>query len=518
VKLSELPLFFLDLQTTGATPAQGQILEIAWGTLNPADDFETLIQLESGNSLPRQISRITGISDKDLESGALSLEKVRELLQTFINLSGRRHAVIHFARFENSFLQAANLHESYEILCTYEIARRLLPNIPSRGIRGLAGYFGAPSLELKRARHQVQATRVIWEGLIASLAERGIQTLSDLRDWLQKTPLEKRQRYEYRMSSEKRLALPRTPGIYKMLGKQGQILYVGKATSLRDRVNSYFRGQKGRDAKKLEMLTQVWDIEVVPCQSPLEAALLETDEIKKYHPPYNIALRRDDRKLVYYSRDFSDVSFQQDPVHPYGPFSSRFTLSPILEIASALKVTRKKEIQFSETLFFNPIEPDLLKEGFFLFCKEYGLQWKKISSPRTLIAWSLHEARKQIAVLSAEEAENSVEEIEDAEESEVPSPEEVAAKFYRTCIHAGKAWIRSRALTRLLNGVVSIENKNLAFREGKLISDNTNANNILSSTTPWKELTIDDYDRMSVLFQALEVLRKKPSPGFVDKI
>jgi hypothetical protein len=56
----------------------------------------------------------------------------------------------------------------------------------------------------------------------------------------------------------KRLEFPNRPGVYRMLSQSGQVLYVGKATSLKSRVNSYFRGQKGRDRKKLEMLAQVW--------------------------------------------------------------------------------------------------------------------------------------------------------------------------------------------------------------------------------------------------------------------
>ena len=82
------------------------------------------------------------------------------------------------------------------------------------------------------------------------------------------------------------------PGIYRMLRTSGDVLYVGKAASLHKRVNSYFRGQKNRDRFKLEMLAQVWDLRVSECNSALEAALLENDEIKRYDPPYNVVLKR----------------------------------------------------------------------------------------------------------------------------------------------------------------------------------------------------------------------------------
>ncbi|MFX6149426.1 nucleotide excision repair endonuclease, partial [Acinetobacter baumannii] len=76
------------------------------------------------------------------------------------------------------------------------------------------------------------------------------------------------------------LQLPDRPGIYRMLAQDGRVLYVGKATSLRSRVNSYFHG-KTQGKRKREMIAQVWDIQVTECGSALEAALLENEEIKR---------------------------------------------------------------------------------------------------------------------------------------------------------------------------------------------------------------------------------------------
>ena len=79
-----------------------------------------------------------------------------------------------------------------------------------------------------------------------------------------------------------RLALPDGPGVYRMLRISGDVLYVGKATSLHHRVNSYFRKQKGIHERTLEMLSQARDLSFVVTESPLEAALLEPDEIKRH--------------------------------------------------------------------------------------------------------------------------------------------------------------------------------------------------------------------------------------------
>ena len=76
-----------------------------------------------------------------------------------------------------------------------------------------------------------------------------------------------------------RLSLPTAPGIYRMLRTDGSVLYVGKAASLHHRVNSYFRKQAGVPERSLEMLSQARAISFDVTPSPLEAALLEPDEI-----------------------------------------------------------------------------------------------------------------------------------------------------------------------------------------------------------------------------------------------
>ena len=92
------------------------------------------------------------------------------------------------------------------------------------------------------------------------------------------------------MPRDVRLSLPHAPGIYRMLRTDGSVLYVGKAASLHHRVNSYFRKQNGVPERLLEMLSQARAISFDVTPSPLEAALLEPDEIKRHRPPYNVAL------------------------------------------------------------------------------------------------------------------------------------------------------------------------------------------------------------------------------------
>ena len=87
------------------------------------------------------------------------------------------------------------------------------------------------------------------------------------------------------------------PGVYRMLDKSGEVLYVGKARNLRKRVSNYFRAS-GLDTKTMALVSHIAAIDVTVTNSETEALLLEQNLIKKFRPPYNIQLR-DDKTYPY---------------------------------------------------------------------------------------------------------------------------------------------------------------------------------------------------------------------------
>jgi DNA polymerase-3 subunit epsilon len=132
-----------------------------------------------------------------------------------------------------------------------------------------------------------------------------------------------------------RLSVPDAPGLYRMLRSSGDVLYVGKASSLHHRVNSYFRKQHGVPERMLEMLSQARGVSFEVTPTALEAALLEPDEIKRHRPPYNIALTAEQRQVWFARRDLSERSPHASARCPVGPFPSSETLEQFAALARA---------------------------------------------------------------------------------------------------------------------------------------------------------------------------------------
>lgn len=513
--LKELPVFFLDLQTTGAKPSEtSHILEIAWALSESSEIKSSLITQPDDQPVPRRILSLTGIRAEEMVES-------KNLKEVFVDLGSatpNRPAVIHYAQFEKPFLKDAfeRLNEplvsEFPIICTHQIAKRLFPNLPARGIKGLAGYFGHYAGEVKRATGHVEATKVIWQHLVNALSDNGIHTFDELQNWLSTEAPKKRTKYEYPMAKEKRLSLPDEPGVYRYISQWGEILYVGKATSLKDRVNSYFRGQKNRDHRKLEMLTQAWDIRVTVCRSPLESALLETDEIKTHNPRYNISLKAGERSLTFFSHDFSSASTTQDEIHVIGPFSSAMVFESVLKLALCL---RQDDVQFDSEMFYEEIDADLLAEGYALFCATLDKDPKQFASMRSILAQGLIFARadrddEAEEILAAEEdvttESETAEDEEISEEDLVLTAEDIADKFRRHFKRSAYAYLRARKLTKFLNSDIEYSLKAdqpkylLHFRNGLLSAPETP---LETKTHPWAGMNIDTYDRMSILLSEL---------------
>lgn len=448
--LASLEVLILDCQATAAGP-HGHLIELGWARVTPSagsiDVASRLVRLPAGERIPPRVARLTGISEPMLRDAVEPLSVFGELAAdaaSIARVDRGAPAVIHFASFEAPFL--ASLAEPLDVVCTHAVARRLLPDLPRRTLRALAGYFGLPVGSLRRSGEHVEATACVWRGLIALLAEReGIRGWDDLKAWLT-APAPRRERRAYPMPRELRLAAPDRPGLYRMLREGGSVLYVGKATSLRSRVNSYFRRQSGGSERTLEMLSQARELSFTITESALEAALLEPDEIKRHRPPYNVALIEDGRALCFASRDFRSTSPRPDRSHCLGPFLSRDLAAALAAIDRALRegVLEPARVLAIPERFAPPL--DVCAAALDLFVTEHGAALR--GGPRALLALG---ARLWRDAAHEEETDDP-----DAPVDPPPAitPAEVAAALARVVVRAAHARRRSRWLCQLADSAV----------------------------------------------------------------
>ena len=148
--------------------------------------------------------------------------------------------------------------------------------------------------------------------------------------------------------------LPDEPGVYQYLNELGEVIYVGKAKSLKKRVSSYFHKEQDRHKTKL-LVKSIADIKYVVVQSEQDAFLLENNLIKKYQPHYNILLKdgksypsicitRED-----YPRIFKTRKIIKGIGEYYGPYTFGYTLDLVLELIHKLYPIRTCNTQMTKS-------------------------------------------------------------------------------------------------------------------------------------------------------------------------
>lgn len=147
--------------------------------------------------------------------------------------------------------------------------------------------------------------------------------------------------------SEELKKLPKTPGVYMHKDSLGEVIYVGKAVNLRNRVSSYFRTSQ-TDPKVRAMVSNIAEFEYISCATEMEALLLECNLIKKYMPRYNILLK-DDKSYPYievtaneeYPRVISTRRLQRDGNRYFGPYSDAGAVKRILGMIDEMYMFKK---------------------------------------------------------------------------------------------------------------------------------------------------------------------------------
>ena len=133
--------------------------------------------------------------------------------------------------------------------------------------------------------------------------------------------------------------LPKDPGVYFHKDASGEIIYVGKAAVLRNRVRQYFQASRNRDPKTEALVEEIVDTDWMVVESELEALFLEAEMIRRYMPRYNILLR-DDKAMSYiridYDSDYPTVTTTRRPLDDgaryFGPYFSTYGVRQALKL------------------------------------------------------------------------------------------------------------------------------------------------------------------------------------------
>nr|HML26524.1 GIY-YIG nuclease family protein [Methanomethylovorans sp.] len=136
-------------------------------------------------------------------------------------------------------------------------------------------------------------------------------------------------------------SLPDLPGVYLMKDDSGEVIYVGKALSLRKRVRQYFQSSKNLTPKTKTLVSRIEDLEYIVTDTEVDALVLEANLIKKYRPRYNVRLK-DDKRYPYvkvtvnsrYPRIFLTRRRLMDGSLYFGPYTNAGAIRKTLDIIS----------------------------------------------------------------------------------------------------------------------------------------------------------------------------------------
>src|SRR5688572_19657368 len=164
--------------------------------------------------------------------------------------------------------------------------------------------------------------------------------------------------------------LPESPGVYRFYNEDDELIYVGKAKSIRKRVSSYFNKQTGVNRKTLRLVSEIRKIDYTVSNTEFDALLLENNFIKQNQPKYNILLK-DDKTFPYivilkerFPRVIYTRKYIPEQGEYFGPYSSVVAMKNVLELVRKLYTIRTCNLLLSE---------QNVTQGKFKVCLEYHI-------------------------------------------------------------------------------------------------------------------------------------------------
>ena len=284
-------LAFVDLETTGGTATHDRITEVGMVLIDEdgVREWSSLVNPEA--RIPPFIETLTGISQAMVEDAP-----------TFAELADRIHAelegrlfIAHNARFDHGFLKNAFARTGHvfrpAVLCTVKLSRRLYPGFARHNLDSLIERHG---LDVTSRHRALGDARLIWQFWQRAHTEFAPDAIRDAI-----THLGARPTLPSHLDPALLDTLPESPGVYRFLGENDVLLYIGKAKAIRTRVLSHFRSDH-QQPRALAMLQQLRHIDCIVTGGEVSALLLEAALIKQSSPAYNRRLRRNDEVCAWH--------------------------------------------------------------------------------------------------------------------------------------------------------------------------------------------------------------------------
>ena len=365
--LKEAEFSVLDVETTGLSAKNNRVIEIGIvkvKNLKIADKYTTLIN--PGCDIPYFITQFTGISNSDVAYSPGFYDTAEEI-EEFI---GNSIVSGHNLSFDEGFLSYEFIRNGFEPLsnlsvCTLKLSRKIFPSLKSKSLGSVSEYLGIKNRDSHRALSDAEATAQILIKLLRKLSkENGIKTIQQLLEF-QSSVVPSNQIIKLPKDIHDSLySLPDTPGVYYFLNKKNEIIYIGKAKSLKDRVRSYFAATTVGKPKKI--VKQAAKIKTEITNSELTALLLEAESIKLINPRHNRQLKKYGNKYFIrinksnkYPKVEITTKFDFDGHDYFGLFISRRKAEVVLDIIDktfALRECDEKEFSKGKKCFLADIE------------------------------------------------------------------------------------------------------------------------------------------------------------------
>ncbi len=354
----------IDFETTGLSPISNRVIEIGAVKVKNqkiVDTYQTLIN--PGQQIPIFISELTGITDYHVQDSPFFPDQITK----FRNFIGDAILTGHNLKFDMSFLKQEFILAEHELpdnpqLCTLKIAQRYLPDLRSKSLKALTRFFRIRHKDIHRGLGDAMVTAKLLIKLIKKLSEEhNIETVGDLLEYQRS---EKRHVIKKKKMAEDYYHVPDLPGIYFFKTTDESIQYIGKAKSLRKRVNNYFVNAPARKTKKI--VTKSSRLSFQPMNTELTALIGEAELIKIHKPPMNTMLKKYSQNYfikIETGCDFpmlkSTTQLDYDGNDYFGPYNNRESVKLIMEIVDKsfrLRECSEKEFRKKKKCYLSDIQ------------------------------------------------------------------------------------------------------------------------------------------------------------------